>query len=119
MLVQAKCPGCRTVLRIPSEWVNKSVRCKECGMVVRAEKKSAPSPFASFFTKASGTGSADKFDFTATPATARRPPVGRVPTSRYVVGGLAALALIAIAVYLLTPAGENPSSVQPAGQPAG
>ena len=41
MLVQAKCPGCRTVLRIPSEWVNKSVRCKECGIVVRAEKKSA------------------------------------------------------------------------------
>jgi uncharacterized paraquat-inducible protein A len=39
MTIQAKCPGCQATLRIPSEWLHKTVRCKRCGAMVRAEKR--------------------------------------------------------------------------------
>ncbi len=34
--VQAKCPGCQAVLRIPAEWAGKAVKCKKCGAVARS-----------------------------------------------------------------------------------
>ena len=39
--VHATCPGCKGVLRIPSEWADKAVKCKTCGAVVRASGKLA------------------------------------------------------------------------------
>ncbi|HEV3257502.1 MAG TPA: hypothetical protein VG013_11520 [Gemmataceae bacterium] len=40
-VVQAKCPGCRKVLRIPAAWIAQSLRCKHCGMIVQAKGMSA------------------------------------------------------------------------------
>ena len=57
----ATCPGCQEVLRIPATWVDKAVKCKKCGAVVRtngavsepppgyvrqSEQPSAPAPVA-------------------------------------------------------------------------
>jgi hypothetical protein len=40
-IVQAKCPGCKKVLRIPADWLNQAIRCKHCGIVIEARPKSA------------------------------------------------------------------------------
>ncbi|MHB1425015.1 MAG: caspase family protein [Gemmataceae bacterium] len=42
-LVQSSCPGCKNRLRIPAEWLDKSIRCKHCGLVLQA-KQAAASP---------------------------------------------------------------------------
>jgi len=34
-VVQATCPGCKKVLRIPTDWIDKTLRCKKCGTVVQ------------------------------------------------------------------------------------
>src|SRR5438132_1208264 len=39
-VVQAKCPGCKKVLRIPADWLNQPVKCKHCGMVLQAKPRS-------------------------------------------------------------------------------
>ncbi len=36
-VVQAACPGCKSVLRIPSDWVSQPIRCKNCGTVMQAK----------------------------------------------------------------------------------
>lgn len=38
-VVQAKCPGCQTVLRIPSDWTQGAVRCLNCNLVVKTSRK--------------------------------------------------------------------------------
>ncbi len=38
-LVQAACPGCKNLLRIPAEWLHQSMRCKHCGMVMHAKQQ--------------------------------------------------------------------------------
>lgn len=43
-VVQAACPGCRQVLRIPHEWVEQPMKCKHCGLVFRARTKAAAPP---------------------------------------------------------------------------
>ena len=40
--VQAKCPNCTKVLKIPSDMLDKSIRCKHCGFAFQAKKKAAP-----------------------------------------------------------------------------
>ena len=40
--VLATCPGCQEVLRIPTTWADKAVKCKKCGAVVRATGKPVP-----------------------------------------------------------------------------
>ena len=40
-VVQATCPGCKNVLRIPSGWLQQSVKCKHCGMVLQARPAAA------------------------------------------------------------------------------
>jgi uncharacterized caspase-like protein len=42
-VVQATCPGCKKVLRLPADWINQSLRCKHCGMVVQAKPKASRS----------------------------------------------------------------------------
>lgn len=41
-VVQAKCPHCKHVLRIPGEWLNQPMRCKNCQKTFQAKAKSAP-----------------------------------------------------------------------------
>jgi hypothetical protein len=48
--VQAKCPGCQAVLRIPVDWVHAKLRCKHCGMVLQAKQK-ATNPRAEEITQ--------------------------------------------------------------------
>src|SRR5262245_2085649 len=43
-VVQAACPGCRAILRIPSEWLHQPIRCKGCGTVVQALAPAPQSP---------------------------------------------------------------------------
>ncbi len=45
-VVQATCPGCNKVLRIPGGWVAESLRCKHCGLVVQVRRTAAPPPKA-------------------------------------------------------------------------
>src|SRR5262245_18660634 len=45
-VVQAMCPGCRNVLRIPAEWVHQPIKCKHCGLVMQAKQPAAPPPRA-------------------------------------------------------------------------
>ncbi len=41
-VIQATCPGCKKVLRIPSEWIQQTIRCKHCGLVMATKQTSAP-----------------------------------------------------------------------------
>jgi hypothetical protein len=43
-IVQATCPGCKHVLRIPAEWLAQAFKCKHCGMVIQARPKGAAAP---------------------------------------------------------------------------
>jgi len=42
-VVQSACPGCKKSLRIPVEWLQKPIRCKHCGMVLKAKQPATPS----------------------------------------------------------------------------
>ncbi len=42
-IVQATCPGCKNVLRIPAAWLGQAFKCKHCGQVIQARDK-APLP---------------------------------------------------------------------------
>ncbi|HMF13306.1 MAG TPA: hypothetical protein VKE94_13405, partial [Gemmataceae bacterium] len=41
-IVDAACPGCKKVLRIPADWLQQLLRCKHCGMVVSARPVAQP-----------------------------------------------------------------------------
>lgn len=45
-VVQAKCPFCQNVLRIPADWLNQAMRCKFCKQVIQARGplSGAPAP---------------------------------------------------------------------------
>jgi len=40
-IVQSACPGCKKRLRIPAEWLQQSIRCKHCGMVLQVKQHTA------------------------------------------------------------------------------
>jgi len=40
--VRASCPRCQTELRIPTEWVGRTMRCKTCGAAVRTRARTEP-----------------------------------------------------------------------------
>lgn len=42
--VQASCPGCKNLLRIPVDWANRALRCKKCGAVMQAKKTAKDTP---------------------------------------------------------------------------
>lgn len=44
--VQAVCPGCRNILRIPLDWAERAMKCKKCGMAVQGRKRAEPEPAA-------------------------------------------------------------------------
>src|SRR5436305_9313256 len=44
-VVQATCPGCKQVLRIPLDWLNQPFRCKHCRTIIQARgPQPAPAP---------------------------------------------------------------------------
>src|SRR5262245_28162786 len=43
-VVQATCPGCRKVLRIPADWLSQTFRCVHCRTVVQAQRNGRPFP---------------------------------------------------------------------------
>ncbi len=43
-VVQATCPGCKAVLRIPADWLHKPIRCKNCGTTMQARNPAMPPP---------------------------------------------------------------------------
>ena len=45
-VIQAKCPHCTKVLRIPTDWLAKPIRCKHCKQVFQMKAKAAPAPAA-------------------------------------------------------------------------
>src|SRR5947209_4499760 len=40
-IVEAQCPGCNNVLRIPASWVDQAMRCKCCGRVFQMRQAPA------------------------------------------------------------------------------
>jgi hypothetical protein len=40
-IVQAKCPGCKQVLRIPAAWMQQPIRCKHCGLIIQGKPAAA------------------------------------------------------------------------------
>jgi hypothetical protein len=42
--VRATCPQCKTVLRIPAQWVGQAVKCKKCGALVRSKARADDTP---------------------------------------------------------------------------
>ncbi|MGL4421105.1 MAG: caspase family protein [Gemmataceae bacterium] len=42
--VQATCPGCQNVLRIPGEWADRTMRCKKCGTLMQGKARSGVLP---------------------------------------------------------------------------
>src|SRR4051794_38329546 len=36
LVVHATCPGCKSILRIPGDWLEKPIRCKNCGTILQA-----------------------------------------------------------------------------------
>src|SRR5262245_13921649 len=42
-VVQATCPGCKQVLRIPADWLDQPFRCKHCRTIIQA-RGSQPAP---------------------------------------------------------------------------
>jgi hypothetical protein len=43
-VVQIKCPHCQNSLRIPADWIDRTMRCKYCQHVFQARRKAAPAP---------------------------------------------------------------------------
>lgn len=49
-VIQARCPQCGKLLRIPADWLNQAMRCKHCSQVIQAKavpsgvRASAPPP---------------------------------------------------------------------------
>ncbi|HEY1862017.1 MAG TPA: hypothetical protein VGG61_16775, partial [Gemmataceae bacterium] len=42
-VIQANCPGCKQIIRLPADWVHLSIHCKHCGAILQAKSKSTPS----------------------------------------------------------------------------
>jgi hypothetical protein len=43
-VVQATCPGCKAVLRIPADWVAQPIKCKNCGTIMQAKQPAQAAP---------------------------------------------------------------------------
>lgn len=89
--VSAVCPGCKTTLRIPADWAGKAVKCKKCGVVVRAT--------------GAGTGAA--------PTPAPRPavvpaPAALLPPAAYTPPGYGVPPGYPTPAYVPPPVGDEP-----------
>jgi len=41
-VINTACPGCKKVLRVPADWVNKNIRCKFCNTTMQIKASTAP-----------------------------------------------------------------------------
>jgi len=127
-IVQATCPGCKNVLRIPAAWLGQAFKCKHCGQVIQARDKApaprptadqvAPKPVAKPVaipvaqaapSKATRSANGDPFSFesndraaAAPRARARRPSGGSGLVKGLVLTG-AVLALVVVAAIFAWP----------------
>ncbi len=79
-VVQATCPGCRSVLRIPAAWLDQAFRCKHCGAVIQARSK--PGKKAPTGPPAPAAPAVPLAAPAAPPAPPVAPPAASVPRSR-------------------------------------
>jgi hypothetical protein len=108
-VVEAICPGCKNVLRVPGDWVNSSLRCKKCGTVVRLPQRSSD-PAASFppavTTHHSPLTTHHSLESTPEASTFALGPSGPIIRSPAVIqhsrGFRTGLALLAAAIFLVT-----------------
>jgi hypothetical protein len=80
-VVQAACPGCKSVLQIPADWVSQAIRCKACGTVMQA-KAPAPAPVARWVPSPAPVPAAPTPPPVAVPPPAPRSAKTPVPAAR-------------------------------------
>lgn len=87
-VVQAKCPHCHQVLRIPEEWLARPMRCKHCKTTFQAKGKSAASASASVNAQTAAPGRTAKANApqAAQPASSAASPPGSASNDPF--GGL-------------------------------
>ena len=93
--VQAKCPHCRNVLRIPSEWLNKSMRCKHCKNTFQAKAKDSDA-----VTVAAPGGKSSGSVPVAKPANAASTAVAAILDQKTVLAAGVAAARVPVAAIL-------------------
>ncbi|MGH7169934.1 MAG: hypothetical protein ACRELG_06630, partial [Gemmataceae bacterium] len=99
-LVQSACPGCKNLLRIPSEWLHQPMRCKHCGMVMQDKRYVA-------FSRMASTARPTPSHPTPPPAT-RKEQVTTAPVAK-LVAPLAGITTSApLAVPVARPANGSP-----------
>lgn len=116
-VVQAKCPQCHKVLRIPADWLTQKVRCKHCGQTIRpskidsASRSAAPPPLP-----AKNASSAGKMPSAPPPLAPAddylekwSPPHGKMPSAPSPVAPVApqVAAPISAAIPPSVPVGDN------------
>lgn len=75
----ATCPGCQEVLRIPATWVDKAVKCKKCGAIVRTNGAvSEPPP--GYARQGEAPAPAAEAPFIPAPNPYEMPPPAPLPT---------------------------------------
>lgn len=85
--VQAVCPGCRNVLRIPIDWAERAMKCKKCGMVVQGRKRpETPPPQPMPAAPVSQPQPAPPMPAGQPPMPAYAPPPGYAPPQPYPQG---------------------------------
>lgn len=110
-IVQAPCPGCRRVLRIPVEWVQQPLRCKHCALVIQARPRPAGAgATASTFTPSvappvNGTSEplAFAFDSPDTTSVVRRRRAAGTGWTKLAVAAGCALAVLCTLGYFVWP----------------
>ena len=77
-IVEAQCPGCNNVLRIPASWVDQAMRCKCCGRVF--QMRQAPAiPIASPVAATSAQRGNGVLRSKSIPWRSSRPAIARAP----------------------------------------
>jgi hypothetical protein len=69
-VIQAKCPHCQNILRIPADWVAKALRCKHCKKTFQAKAKAADSSPTAIVAKPKPAATSTNAVQAATPAKA-------------------------------------------------
>lgn len=102
-VVQAKCPYCKNLLRIPALWIEQPMRCKHCRQAFQARKRATAAPVA-VAVRAAPIASSNPFAFDVHSATGvSDPPLMTNGPSRgwwtgIVLGALVLVAAVGIAI---------------------
>lgn len=116
-VITTNCPGCRKPLRVPKDWVGRTMRCKHCRATIQARPKTSAAPTmdvlaadtndieswaedAAPFTEFSPEG------FPIEPMLRREPYRPRRSNAKWIIGGLIAFMLTTIAGVLIANRGR-------------